>query len=57
MTPNNQIKALLNLIDDPDEDIFMQVKNELVFLGIDVIPTIEKAWEKKSIWKKLFDQT
>ena len=46
MIPNNQINALLNLIEDPDEDIFMQVKNELVFLGIDVIPNIEKAWEK-----------
>lgn len=51
MTPNNQIKALLNLIEDPDEDIFMQVKNELVFLGIDVIPTIEKAWEKNPFGK------
>ena len=24
--PNNQIKALLTLIEDPDEDIFLQVK-------------------------------
>ena len=45
MIPNNQIKALLNLIEDPDEEIFVQVKNELLFLGIEVIPNIEKAWE------------
>ena len=45
MIPINQIKALLNLIEDPDEEIFLQVKNELLFLGIDVIPSIEKAWE------------
>ena len=51
MTPNNQIKALLNLIEDPDEDIFIQVKNELVFMGIDVIPNIEKAWEKNPFGK------
>ena len=51
MTTNNQIKALLNLIEDPDEDIFMQVKNELVILGVDVIPNIEKAWEKNPFGK------
>lgn len=51
MTPNNQIKALLNLIEDPDEDIFIQVKNELLFLGIDVIPNIEQAWEQNPFGK------
>ena len=51
MTPNNQIKALLNLIEDPDEDIFMRVKNELLFLGIDVVPSIEQAWEKNPFGK------
>jgi hypothetical protein len=49
---NNQIKALLNLIEDPDEEIFLQVKNELIFLGIDVIPNIEKAWETNPFGNK-----
>ena len=51
MIPNNQIKALLNLIEDPNEDIFIQVKNELLFLGVDVIPNIEEAWEKNPFGK------
>ena len=45
MIPNNQIKALLNLIEDPDEEIFIRVKNELLFLGVDVVPNIEQACE------------
>lgn len=52
MISNNQIKALLNLIEDPDEEIFLQVKNELIFLGIDVIPNIEKAWETNPFGNK-----
>jgi len=51
MTPNNQIAALLNLIEDPDEKIFEQVKNELLAIGIDVIPSIEEAWEKNPFGK------
>lgn len=51
MIPNNQIKALLNLIEDPDEEIFIQVKNELLFLGVDVVPNIEQAWEKNPFGK------
>ena len=51
MIPNNQIKALLTLIEDPDEEIFIQVKNELLFLGLDVVPNIEQAWEKNPFGK------
>jgi len=51
VTPNNQITALLKLIEDPDEEIFTQVKNELLSLGIDVIPNIEEAWEKNPYGK------
>ena len=51
MIPNNQIKALLNLIEDPDEEIFIQVKNELLFLGLDVVPNIEEAWERNPFGK------
>lgn len=51
MIPKNQIKALLKLIEDPDEDIFMQVKNELILLGIEIIPHIEEAWEKNQFGK------
>ena len=39
------IKALVKLIDDPDEDIFLHVKDELIRCGSKAIPYLEKSWE------------
>ena len=39
------IKALVKLIDDPDEDIFLHVRDELIKCGSKVIPYLEKSWE------------
>ena len=41
----NEIHALISLLEDPDYDIYFQVKNKLVELGIEVIPDLENAWE------------
>ena len=41
----NNIHALISLLEDPDHDIYFQVRNKLVELGIDVIPDLENAWE------------
>ncbi len=41
----NQINALISLLEDPDDDIYFQVKNKLLELGIEVIPDLENAWE------------
>jgi len=46
MIPKSEISALLNLIEDPDEQIFSQVKEKLISFGTDIIPEIEIAWEK-----------
>jgi regulator of sirC expression with transglutaminase-like and TPR domain len=43
---NNEIKALLNLIDDPDEEVFQSVCNKLVSFGKEIIPNLEQVWEK-----------
>ncbi len=42
---NNKIKALINLLDDPDEEVFSTVSKSLLDHGKDIIPTLEKAWE------------
>ena len=42
----NEIKALISLLEDPDHNIYFQVKNKLIELGTDVIPDLEDAWEK-----------
>jgi len=41
-----QIQALVKLLDDPDEQIYQQVSEQLKGQGYDVIPKLEKAWEQ-----------
>ena len=41
----NEIKALITLIDDPDEEVYLQVRDRIVSLGDDVVPVLERAWE------------
>lgn len=41
----NEIKALINLLDDPDEEVFSHVKERLLDLGSEVIPLLENVWE------------
>jgi hypothetical protein len=42
---DNEIRALITLIDDPDEDIYREVRNRIVELGGEVVPVLERAWE------------
>jgi regulator of sirC expression with transglutaminase-like and TPR domain len=45
---NNEIKALLNLIDDPDEVVFDSVSNKLISFGKSIIPNLEHLWESET---------
>ncbi len=45
MIDNNQLKALVKLLDDPDEDIYGQIESRLLEMGAEVIPFLENAWE------------
>jgi len=45
---NKEIKALLHLIDDPDEDVYQTVSEKLVSFGKDIIPNLEHLWENIS---------
>ncbi len=40
-----EVKALLNLLDDPDEVVFQNVKNKLNSYGKEIIPILEDTWE------------
>ncbi|MFN4234214.1 MAG: transglutaminase-like domain-containing protein [Bacteroidia bacterium] len=44
MTPA-ELKALINLLDDPDEEVYTHVKERLIDLGDEVIPLLENVWE------------
>lgn len=42
---SKQLKALITLLDDPDNEVFHHVSQELRSIGQDIIPTLENKWE------------
>jgi regulator of sirC expression with transglutaminase-like and TPR domain len=42
---HSEVSALITLIEDPDEHIYMQVRTELKTYGEDIIPQLEQYWE------------
>jgi len=42
---DSKIKALLHLLDDPNEEVFMHVSKNLLNQGVEIIPELEKVWE------------
>jgi hypothetical protein len=45
MQENREIKALLHLIDDPDEEVFNVVSGKIMCYGTGIIPNLENLWE------------
>ena len=45
MEQTKEISALFNLIDDPDEEVFGAVSNQIVAYGKRIIPNLEHLWE------------
>jgi len=41
----NEIKALISLLDDPDENISSQISEKILSIGSDIIPQLESVWE------------
>ena len=42
---STEVNALISLIEDPDESIYIQVRNELKNYGEQIIPQLEYYWE------------
>ncbi len=42
----SELKALISLIDEPDEVLFQQVQKHIYSYGMNAIPELEKAWEQ-----------
>ncbi len=38
------VKAMIRLLDDPDNEIYNHISDELVAIGRDVVPILEEAW-------------
>ncbi len=45
MQSNKEISALLQLIDDPDDEVFDTVAEKLLNYGREIIPNLEQLWE------------
>ncbi|MFI5164028.1 MAG: transglutaminase-like domain-containing protein [Bacteroidia bacterium] len=41
-----ELNALLSLLDDPDKDVFLHVREKLLSIGEKVIPVLENVWEQ-----------
>ena len=46
---SSKYEALISLLDDPDKDIYAQIKAEILSKGTDIIPVLENAWEDNSL--------
>ncbi len=42
---NNELSALISLLDEPDDEIFSQVREKLFSYGNSAIPLLEDAWD------------
>ncbi|MBP6732173.1 MAG: transglutaminase family protein [Chitinophagales bacterium] len=44
MTNDSEINALIQLLDDGDQEVFRHVHDRLVSFGLEIIPKLEEAW-------------
>lgn len=42
---STMLNALINLLDDPNEEVFQSVEKELLKQNIEIVAALEKAWE------------
>ena len=42
---HNELSALISLLDDPNEMVYGQIRERLVFYGPEAIPLLESAWD------------
>lgn len=42
---DNELRALITLIDDPDEAVYDQIRSKIIGMGEEVVPQLERAWE------------
>jgi len=42
---NSELDALISLLDEPDDEIFVQIRNKISTYGTDAISSLEMAWD------------
>ncbi len=46
--PDNELHALIALLDDPDQEVFNAVSENIINHGLSVVSILEKTWESSS---------
>lgn len=49
MTTESELNALVKLLDDPDQNVYNQIKTRFLELGSEAIPSLESAWESLAV--------
>ena len=49
MLDQTKVDSLIKLLDDPDEDVFNHIRDEICSFGPEVIPLLESAWESDDL--------
>jgi len=42
---NNELNALISLLDEPSNQIFDKIRDEILYYGINAVPYLEDAWD------------
>jgi len=42
---NNELNALISLLDEPDDEVFGKVRDRLFSYGLEAVPLLEDAWD------------
>lgn len=56
MSDSKEIKALIHLLDDPDDFIYSEIKKKLLSYGEEVIPELESFWESNPLGLNIQDR-
>ena len=46
MKESKEIASLIRLVEDPDENIYAQIRDRILLIGHEAIPFLEDSWEK-----------
>jgi len=42
---NNELNALISMLDEPSDAMFYQIRNKILYYGINAVPHLENAWD------------
>jgi regulator of sirC expression with transglutaminase-like and TPR domain len=56
MEDNSKLKALISLVEDPDEEVFSHVRERILEFGTEVISLLENSWMERDLGDQFRDR-